>query len=471
MGLPDLWGPHWTGVLLSASLLTVWSPPAVAQHNLDVLNTTQKSLSKPIISISQVSAIEHKAKINIYCDTNDVDINIHWLFNNVPLELQERMHLSMADKMLTILTVYREDSGTYQCEVWSPLQIQRSDTVMLTVNYGPDPVEIKLDSGVLNGEWVEVMEGSDVNFQVETQSDPPPEYSWLFPNNSVLSSTKNTLTIRAVSREHEGTYKCLVSNFATHLSRLGVVNLWVLEKLTKPHIRPPSLDPVENDSLVNLTCQSIHKRVSILWFLSGQPLLPSEHLMLSQDNRTLLIHSIRRNDTGPYECEVRHWGSRARSDPLKLPISYGPDQVNIIWSGHHQEVIEASLNSKVTLWCQAESMPGAQYRWTYQHFTWESVGGNLTIETLTWEEQGLYTCTPFNPVTQLTRSASVLVKVKDPQSSLSAGVIAGIVIGILTVLALAAGLGCFLFKRSSKSSSYLEESMEEPLKACVQITA
>ena len=68
-----------------------------------------------------------------------------------------------------------------------------------------------------------------------------------------------------------------------------------------------------------LTCQTTHEGVGVRWFLGDQLLLSSEHLV--PDNRALIIHGLRRNDTGPYACEVWNWGSQARSEPLKLNIS------------------------------------------------------------------------------------------------------------------------------------------------------
>lgn len=89
-------------------------------------------------------------------------------------------------------------------------------------------MSIKLDSGVVTGGVVEVMEGQAVNFRVETQSHPAPAYAWYVPSGSVQSSTTE-FSIPAVSREHdEGLYRCLVSNTVTNLSRLGVVEVQVL---------------------------------------------------------------------------------------------------------------------------------------------------------------------------------------------------------------------------------------------------
>uniref|UniRef100_A0A2K5JHF2 Ig-like domain-containing protein n=2 Tax=Colobus angolensis palliatus TaxID=336983 RepID=A0A2K5JHF2_COLAP len=485
MGPADLWGHHWMGILLSASLWTVWSPPAAAQITLDAnsLDATQsedfvlsvfgtprtpqihgrsRELAKPTIAVSLGTAIEQKDMVIFHCNTEDVNITIHWVSNNLSVMFHERMQLSKDGKSLTILIVQREDSGTYQCEARDALLRQSSDPIFLDVKYGPDPVEIKLESGVASGEVVEVMEGSDVTFLAETKSHPPSAYTWFFLD-SILSHTTSTLTIRAVSREHEGLYKCLVFNSDTHLSRLGTLKVRVLEKVTTPKVVPSSLNLVENARSVDLTCQTINENVNVRWFLSGQPLLPSEHLQLSAGNRTLVIHGLQRNDTGPYACEVWNWGSRAWSEPLELTINYGPDKVNITRESASKMVstIEAELNSSLTLQCWAESKPGAEYRWTLEHSIGEHLGEQLIIRALTWEHNGIYNCTASNPLTGLARSASVLVKVVGPQSSsLSSGAIAGIVIGILAVIAVASELGYFLYIRNARRPS--RKTTEDP---------
>ncbi|KAM4800725.1 cell adhesion molecule CEACAM20 [Urocitellus parryii] len=453
MGPADSRSHPWTGILLSASLLTAWSPPAAAQltPRAILLDTTSKSLDKPTISVTRSTVTEYQDKVTLYCDTTELHVTIRWVFQNQSLVLNERMQLSADGKTFTILTVQREDSGTYQCEAWDALGFQSSDAIFLEVNYGPDLIEIKLDSGVPSGEAVEILEGSTVNFQVEAQSHPDPTYSWIFPNNSILTSTTGTLTIDAVSREDEGTFRCLVYNSATLLTRLGALRVHVLENLTKPQVEASSLDLVETVGPVNLTCQTAHQRVAVQWFVSDQPLLPSEHLALSDDNTTLVIHSPRPDDTGPYACEIWHWGSRARSDPLTLTINYGPDRVEIT-SGSPPAVVatvQGKLNSSLTLQCRAASQPEAEYRWVLEHHSGVYTGEQLVIRALTREHEGICSCTASNSVTSLARSASVLIQV-DPESSLSAGAIAGIVIGTLVAIALVIGLGYFFYSRKAR---------------------
>ena len=91
------------------------------------------------------------------------------------------------------------------------------------------------------------------------------------------------------------------------------------ERVTKPYVMAPNQTLVEDTSSVVLTCQTTHEGVGVRWFLGDQLLQSSEHL--APNNRDLIIHGLRRNDTGPYACEVWNWGSQARSEPLKLNIS------------------------------------------------------------------------------------------------------------------------------------------------------
>ncbi|ELW71082.1 Carcinoembryonic antigen-related cell adhesion molecule 20 [Tupaia chinensis] len=430
---------------LSSSVQGTWSPPTAAQLTLYTTPlATQKPPSKPTITVSSTTAVEQRDRITFYCGTNDVDITIHWVFQNQDLVFQERMQLSVDGKTLTILTVQREDSGDYQCEVWNAHGIQSSDPTSLIVWYGPDPVEITSDPVVPNGKVVEVTEGSTVNLMAKTLSHPTPSYAWLLPDDSIPSYTGRTLTIHDISKQHEGVYRCLVSNSDTHLSRVGVLEVQVLETLTKPQVVPSSMDLVENVSSVNLTCNTTHERVSVQWFQSGQFIMPSGHLELLANNKTLGIHGLQRNDTGPYECQIWNRDSQARSDPLWLTINYGPDRVDITREPASGVVstVEAELNSTLTLRCRAESQPGPNYRWDFGHLTEVYVGEQLIIQALTWELQGTYHCTASNPLTGQVRSASVLVKV--------VGAIAGIVIGILAVIALVSGLGYFLYVRSAR---------------------
>uniref|UniRef100_A0A452SCY0 Ig-like domain-containing protein n=1 Tax=Ursus americanus TaxID=9643 RepID=A0A452SCY0_URSAM len=78
--------------------------------------------------------------------------------------------------------------------------------------------------------------------------------------------------------------------------------------------------PVENADSVVLTCEPQTQSTSYLWSVNRKSLPASARLELSLDNRTLTIHRVTRNDTGPYECETRNPVSAGRSDPFTLNV-------------------------------------------------------------------------------------------------------------------------------------------------------
>ncbi|KFO33606.1 Carcinoembryonic antigen-related cell adhesion molecule 20 [Fukomys damarensis] len=378
--------------------LSLWIPLSLCpvrlpSTSLPLFPSLAEPLDKPTISTSQGMVIEHGEMVTFHCYTVDVDVSIHWVSNNVPLVLNERMQLSADGRRFTILTVQREDAGTYQCEVWGAVEVQSSDITFLQVNYGPDPVEIKVDSGVLSRGVVEVTKGSTVNFWAETQSQPAATYAWYLPNDSILPPTTRTLTIPAVSRKDEGIYRCLVSNRATNQFRLGVLKVLVLASpgsLAKPRVVFQGVDFVEDSSSVTLTCQTAYEGIGILWLREGQPLLPSERLVLSADNRTLVIHSLRQDDAGPYQCKIWTRDQQALSDPFGLTTS-------LLIRGCGVGVLRTTgvkLDSNQTLQCWAKSRLGAG---RLELRGWGV--GQLVFRTGTWAHRGACNCAAFNPLT------------------------------------------------------------------------
>ncbi|OBS76100.1 hypothetical protein A6R68_17451, partial [Neotoma lepida] len=69
------------------------------------------------------------------------------------------------------------------------------------------------------------------------------------------------------------------------------------------------------------------------------------------------------------------------------------------------------LNSSLSLDCRTDSKPDTRYRWTHEHSSEVHTGEQLSIGVLSWEHEGIYSCTGSNDITGLAGSASVLVKV------------------------------------------------------------
>ncbi|XP_077750231.1 cell adhesion molecule CEACAM8-like [Canis aureus] len=143
---------------------------------------------------------------------------------------------------------------------------------------------------------------------------PGPAYSGreiIYPSGSLL--------FQNITLNDTGSYILQIINrkFETALVR---GQLRVFPELHKPSITSNNSNPVENVDSVVLMCEAQTQSTSCLWSVNSKSLPDSPRLELSLDNRTLTVHGVTRNDTGPYECETRNPVSADRSDPFTLNV-------------------------------------------------------------------------------------------------------------------------------------------------------
>uniref|UniRef100_A0A8C0QL46 Ig-like domain-containing protein n=1 Tax=Canis lupus familiaris TaxID=9615 RepID=A0A8C0QL46_CANLF len=170
---------------------------------------------------------------------------------------------------------------------------------------------------------------------------PGPAYSGreiIYPSGSLL--------FQNITLNDTGSYILQIINrkFETALVR---GQLRVFPELHKPSITSNNSSPVENADSVVLMCEAQTQSTSCLWSVNSKSLPDSPRLELSLDNRTLTVHGVTRNDTGPYECETRNPVSADHSDPFTL---------NVLYSSYHQ-------GANLSLSCRTASNPPAQYSW------------------------------------------------------------------------------------------------------------
>uniref|UniRef100_A0A2K6PFB9 CEA cell adhesion molecule 1 n=1 Tax=Rhinopithecus roxellana TaxID=61622 RepID=A0A2K6PFB9_RHIRO len=288
------------------------------------------------------------------------------------------------------------------------------------------------------------------------QTTPGPAHSGretIYSNASLLiqNVTQNdtgSYTIQAIKED-------LVNEEATGQFR-------VYPELPKPYITINNSNPVEDKDAVTLTCEPETQDTTYLWWVNNQSLPVSSRLQLSNGNRTLTLLSVIRNDTGPYECETQNPVSANRSDPVTLNVTYGPDTPTISPSDTYYRP-GANLN----LSCSAASNPPAQYSWLING-TFQQNAQELFIPSITVNNSGSYTCHANNSVTGRNRTTvkTIIVSDNDPaqENGLTAGAIAGIVIGVLALVVLiVAALACFLhFRKTGRASDQRDLTEHKP---------
>ncbi|XP_032128496.1 putative pregnancy-specific beta-1-glycoprotein 7, partial [Sapajus apella] len=221
-----------------------------------------------------------------------------------------------------------------------------------------------------------------------------------------LSNHNRTLILFSVTENDTGSYECEVKN-PVSASRSDPVILNVLPELPRVAITSNKYNAVEHEDDITLTCELEIGNATYLWLVNGESLQLSPSVRLSHDYRTLTLHSVTRNHTGSYECEIRTSMEVFRSDSVTLRVSYGPDFPSISPSDtlYHQ-------GENLHLSCFADSNPPAEYRWMVNG-TFLPPGKEVSIPQITTKNTGLYVCFAYNSVTGKRTFAFKKIKVVD----------------------------------------------------------
>ncbi|XP_018870270.3 cell adhesion molecule CEACAM5 [Gorilla gorilla gorilla] len=383
-------------------------------------------LPKPSISSNNSKPMEDKDAVAFTCEPETQDTTYLWWVNNQSLPVSPRLQLSNGNRTLTLFNVTRNDTASYKCETQNPVSARRSDSVILNVLYGPDaPTISPLNTPYRSGE--------NLNLSCHAASNPPAQYSW-FVDGTFQQSTQE-LFIPNITVNNSGSYTCQAHNSDTGLNRTTVTTITVYAEPPKPFITTNNSNPVEDEDAVALTCEPEIQNTTYLWWVNNQSLPVSPRLQLSNDNRTLTLLSVTRNDVGPYECGIQNELSVDHSDPVILNVLYGPD-TPIISPPDSSYLSGANLN----LSCHSASNPSPQYSWRINGILQQHTQV-LFIAKITPNNNGAYACFVSNLATGRNNSIVKSITVSDDSASgtspgLSAGATVGIMIGVLVGVAL-----------------------------------
>ncbi|XP_015262577.1 PREDICTED: carcinoembryonic antigen-related cell adhesion molecule 1-like, partial [Gekko japonicus] len=336
--------------------------------------------------IGPSEAIEYHA-VQLNCTSLGSLVSYYWFKGNQTVEPGDRVVLSNQNKTLALNSSNRNDTGSYVCQGVNSFSSQFSEPHWLEIFYGPDSPVIDPQESVYN-------EGSTLNLSCFADSNPLANYSWWY-NDTLLEDQKDShLLIQDLSVSSARNYTCNATNDYTDGFNTTSLKITILERVSNVIITSRPEKAIENKVLV-LDCSSAGSDVSYTWSKGDQVL----------GNGSLMFSPVRRNDTGNYTCTGRNSFSNSSATYL-LDVLYGPDEPVI--SPPRHDYGEGSL---LTLFCHADSHPPAQYTWSFNETEFTETGPQLTIPSLSFNQTGDYTCSAFNPETNLSSSTSWEIKV------------------------------------------------------------
>ncbi|XP_049643471.1 carcinoembryonic antigen-related cell adhesion molecule 7-like [Suncus etruscus] len=324
----------WHMLLLTASLLTFWSPPTTAQVTVESVPPNAAE-GKEVLLLAHklpekfISLTWYKRKVedgNIIAELKENSENVikgpahsgrETLYRNGSLLIQNLTLMDAEKYYIQVQTKFQPFLGKIELHVYALL---------------PKP-QVKANNwGILEHEKSVVLtcesESSDMTYRwfVNFQPVQPSARLQLSPDN-------RTLIVFHITRNDTGPYECETSNppnvqrsnpFTLHifyLTRIAAINITVSEPVAPPSIRASNPTVTEGAGPVVLTCLTNDTGVSTRWYLNDKDLQPEERRKLSADNRTLTLQLVWLADVGDYQCEVSNPISSQKSDHIRLQVT------------------------------------------------------------------------------------------------------------------------------------------------------
>ncbi|XP_033372666.1 immunoglobulin superfamily member 10 [Parus major] len=267
-------------------------------------------------------------------------------------------------------------------------------------------------------EKIIVKPGETITLNCSVDGNPPPDVSWMLPNDTRFSSSirtsqfftgsNGTLTIYNPERQHAGRYRCAARNQVGYIEKL-----MVLEVAQKPSIlsRPAGLVRAVSGEPLWLHCPAEGSpKPRTEWTLPGgrvleRPQAGGRYQLL--ENGTLLLRAASALDAGTYVCRAHN---DAGDSSLAVPVLVAAYAPRIV--GRPPPAIHTVPGAAVQLHCVVLGIPKAEVSWELPDRSVLSTAqqgrgsggellhptGTLLLQSPRPSHSGTYKCTARNPL-------------------------------------------------------------------------
>ncbi|PRD27171.1 UNVERIFIED_CONTAM: Hemicentin-1 [Trichonephila clavipes] len=355
--------------------------------------------------------------------TTGKGLNFQWLKNGQRIEKSANVQIRLFtdSSMILIEPLTEEDSGNYTCVVKSDL-LTDSFTTPLIVLIPPSWVKRPVDT--------EVLVGDSISLICLAAGKPEPTVQWQHSRledsafSNILSGDMFTvlqngsLILKSVQKEHEGLYKCNVSNGVGEsldsIMSLKVIGFPKIQKFSFP-------DLVLAGTKTSATCTAISGAppMEFKWYKNGHLLKLNQKCVIRTytDFSVLFLEDVDQNNNANYTCEVLN--------------SFGTDSYTTIleikeppkWMKQPKDTPLTS-GANISLECSATGHPLPNVTWkktsggSQEHYiivpNQKQLHGKsiLEIKHASTTEAGFYICEANNGISTI-KTNGIIVSVSD----------------------------------------------------------
>ncbi|XP_047433574.1 Fc receptor-like protein 2 isoform X2 [Mugil cephalus] len=236
----------------------------------------------------------------------------------------------------------------------------------------------------------EILEGSSVTFNCSSDANPAAKYTWYKVNGN--TQEVSDLVIGSIKSSDSGEYRCTAENDLGNTSK----TIWVDVKYPPRHHSvsvSPSGEIVEGSS-VTLNCSSdANPAATYTWYRDNQ--------QLSSGLQGIHIFTpITYKNGGNYYCKSENKYGQINSSRLLIDVKYPPksSSVSVTPPG---EIME---NTSVTLTCNTDAKPAANYTWYKDNQKLRRPSKSYEFISISPADSGKYFCKSENRHGQINSS-------------------------------------------------------------------
>ncbi|XP_063340938.1 carcinoembryonic antigen-related cell adhesion molecule 5-like [Pelmatolapia mariae] len=192
--------------------VSIFPAGAFAQNGRTTLAIYEK-VSNVLVTSSSTDLVEFNDSVSLSCSASGSSLSFLWLNGSSEVTASDRVQLTDGGSSLTIITVTRFDQGPFRCRVSNPVSTGTSDPVNLSINYGPENINL-----ILSPSQGYFAVGSNISITCSVGSRPPAQFKW-FLNGDQLPDTGSELRLMNVQMSQSGNYSCQAFNSKTLISQ------------------------------------------------------------------------------------------------------------------------------------------------------------------------------------------------------------------------------------------------------------
>ncbi|GBM46999.1 Titin [Araneus ventricosus] len=352
-----------------------------------------------------------KRVITLCTTTTEEKVEFKWLKNGQEITKNNKINVRSFPELshLIIESLTESDSGNYTC-IASSRGISESYTATLLVlvpptwKFSPSDIEaVDGDSVILN------CQGSgkpEPNTYWSKTSGSSSEYMPIMDSKQYIFHKNGSLVLEGIAKDHEGVYKCNVSNgIGDPLIKTIIVKVIDGSLKVQPFSFPTSAVIGQRVSTMCATVSPAGK-MEFRWFKNGIDLSKSDRIQIISfpEISNIIIDSLSEEDTGNYTCTVVSRGiSASYTATLEVLVPSS-------WK-YKPADIEVTSGETVIINCAGIGKPQPTSTWTkLSGYETEPAAlqsteniqihsnGTLEIRHISEINEGYYQCTVSNNV-------------------------------------------------------------------------